>query len=129
VTTILIIDTHALIWAIDDPSQLTPVAATAMQNAKHRFVSIASVWEIAIKVSVGKLQLSLPYRRWIEKAIHDVGASLLPVTLDYCEVQSTLPRRHGDPFDRMIAGQCLCDRLPVVSSDAVFDQYGVTRIW
>jgi PIN domain nuclease of toxin-antitoxin system len=119
-----------LIWYVDQDHLLSVNAyATIANPAIQLLISAATIWEIAIKVGTGKLQLSLPYRQWIEKAIRDLNATIIPITVDYCEVQSTLPQIHGAPFDRMIASQSLFDNIPVVSSDAVFDQYGVTRIW
>ena len=124
------VDSQSFIWALDDPPNLSANAVVTLQNpANDLLISTATIWEIAIKVGSGKLKLSLPYRLWIENALITLDAVIVPVTLDHCEVQSTLPRLHGDPFDRMIAAQCLFEKIPVVSSDAVFDQYGVTRIW
>jgi PIN domain nuclease of toxin-antitoxin system len=81
----LLIDSHALIWAVDDVPRLTQTAAFAMQDpANELLVSAASIWEMAIKVSVRKLTLSLPYRQWMDKAISDLGLSILPITCGLC---------------------------------------------
>jgi PIN domain nuclease of toxin-antitoxin system len=91
----LLVDSHSLIWAVDDPSRLGPAATVALQDpANELLVSAATVWEIAIKVGLGKLTLSLPYRDWVNKAITDLSLSILPVTVDYAAAQAALPWHH-----------------------------------
>ena len=125
-----LIDSHTLIWAVDDPTRLGPQAVAELKNAANRLLlSAASVWELAIKVGRGKLTLSLPYRQWMAKAIADLALAILPVTVDYAHVQAGLPHHHGDPFDRLMVAQALVERVPIVSADAAFDAYGVLRLW
>ena len=125
----LLLDTHALLWFLgDDPSLSATAKALIQDPANHKLVSVASCWELAIKVGQGKLGLSLPYRPWMEKAIADLVLTLLPITVEYAERQSTLPGHQKDPFDRMMIAQALVDGISIVSLDAVFDPYGVTRI-
>jgi PIN domain nuclease of toxin-antitoxin system len=78
---------------------------------------------------LGKLTLSLSYRDWMNKAIADLGLAVLPVTVEYADVQARLPWHHRDPFDRLIIAQPLTEKTSVVSADAAFDPYGVTRLW
>jgi PIN domain nuclease of toxin-antitoxin system len=126
----LLIDSHTLIWALDNPAKLTSVATTALQDPTNDLrISAASVWEIAIKVGKGNLPLSLSFRTWMDKAIADLGLSIIPITLDHADRQSSLPFHHRDPFDRMLASQALIEGIPLVSSDSIFDTYGVNRIW
>ena len=126
----LLLDSHTLIWAADDPAKLTALAQALLQDPSHdRLVSAESLWEIAIKFSLGRLPLSLPYRQWMDKAIADLGLILLPITLDHAERQASLPWHHRDPFDRLIVAQTQFEGLPVVSADAKLDIYGITRIW
>jgi PIN domain nuclease of toxin-antitoxin system len=126
----LLLDSHTLIWAADDPAKLTALAQALLQDPSHdRLVSAASLWEIAIKFSLGRLPLSLPYRLWMDMAIADLGLILLPITLDHAERQASLPWHHRDPFDRLIVAQTQFEGLPVVSADAKLDIYGITRIW
>ena len=68
-------------------------------------MSAATIWEIGIKVGLKKLSLSMPYREWMNKAIADLGLTLLPITVEYADVQAGLPKHHGDPFDRLLAAQ------------------------
>jgi PIN domain nuclease of toxin-antitoxin system len=126
----LLIDTHTLIWAMDDPSKLSASATKALQDpANDLLLSAATVWELAIKIGQKKLALSLPYRVWMEKAIADLGLALLPVTVEYAERQADLPPYHKDPFDRLIIAQALVEGVGVVCSDAAFDAYGIMRVW
>jgi PIN domain nuclease of toxin-antitoxin system len=126
----VLIDSHSMIWAVDDPTQLSAVATTTLQDpANDLVVSAATLWEIAIKAALGKLPLSLPYRQWMDTAVADLGLAVLPITLDHTERLVGLPFHHRDPFDRLIAVQALVEAIPLVSADAIFDAYGVNRIW
>jgi PIN domain nuclease of toxin-antitoxin system len=126
----LLLDTHTLIWAVDDQSQVSAPAMAAMSAvANDRLVSAATIWEIAIKVGLGKLSLSLPYRQWVEKVVADLVLTVLPVTVEYAERQIALPMHHRDPFDRLLIAQALVEGVPIVCADPAFDPYGVTRIW
>ena len=79
----LLLDAHTLIWAVDVPQKLGPDATTALQEpANDLLLSAGTIWEIGIKVGLGKLSLSLPFQHWMEQAIHDLGASVLPITAD-----------------------------------------------
>ncbi len=125
-----LIDTQAVIWYVDQDHLLSPAAHAAITDpANDLLLSAASVWEMAIKVGLGKLTLSLPYRQWMNKAIADLGLAILPITVDYADVQSGLPRHHGDPFDRLIVAQAIVEGIPIISSDAQLDAYGINRIW
>ncbi len=126
----LLLDSHAVLWAADDPLKLSPQAAAVLRDpANELLLSAATIWEIGIKVGLNKLSLSMPYRQWMHRAIADLGLMLLPITVEYADVQAGLPRQHGDPFDRMLAAQAHVENIPLVSADAIFDQYGVKRIW
>ncbi len=126
----ILIDTHALIWYVDQDHLLTPIAHAAMTDpANDLLLSAATVWELAIKVGLGKVSLSMPYRQWMDKAVADLGLILLPVTVEYADRQAALPAHHKDPFDRLIIAQALVEGIQVVSADAIFDAYGITRVW
>ena len=92
-------------------------------------LSASTMWELSIKSGLTKLKLSLPFRQWMEKATADLGLIVLPITLDHAERQAGLPLHHRDPFDRLLAAQALVEGMPLVSTDAMFDRYGVIRIW
>jgi PIN domain nuclease of toxin-antitoxin system len=125
-----LVDSQSLIWYVDQDHLLSPAAHAAITNpANELLLSAATIWEIAIKVGLGKLPLSMPYRQWINKAIADLGLVVLPITVDYADAQARLQMHHRDPFDRLLCAQALVESVPVISSDEVFDRYGVTRIW
>ena len=126
----LLVDAHTLIWAVDDPSKLGPQAVTVLQDpANDLLLSAATIWEIAIKVGLKKLSLSMPYKQWVAKAMADLGMTVLPITAEYADVQAGLPNHHRDPFDRMLVAQSQVENIHVVSADPVFDQYGINRLW
>jgi PIN domain nuclease of toxin-antitoxin system len=126
----LLLDTHTLIWAVDQPSQLGPAAVVALQDPSNDLLlSVGTIWEIAIKVGLKKLALSLPYRQWMGQAMADLGVSVLPVTVEFADVQAGLPNHHKDPFDRLLVAQAQVENVPLVSVDSIFDQYGITRLW
>jgi PIN domain nuclease of toxin-antitoxin system len=126
----LLVDAHSLIWAVDAPARLSAAALAAVADpANDRVVSAATVWEIAIKVGLGKLTLSQPFRPWMDKALLDLRATLLPITVAYADAQAALPHHHGDPFDRMLVAQAIVEGVAIVSADQQLDAYGVTRIW
>jgi PIN domain nuclease of toxin-antitoxin system len=126
----LLLDSHAIIWAVDDPGRLSAPAASALQDSSNDLlVSAATVWEVAIKVGLQKLNLSRPYRDWMMQAMTDLGATLLPITVEYAAAQAALPPLHGDPFDRLLVAQSQVGQLMLVIADPVFDRYGVTRCW
>jgi PIN domain nuclease of toxin-antitoxin system len=126
----VLVDSHVLIWYVDQDSLLSPPAHAAISDpANELLFSAGSLWEIAIKLGLGKLGLSLPFRNWMTTAISDLGLIVLPITIEHADVQAGLPRHHGDPFDRLLVAQALVEKVPLVSADATFDLYGVRRIW
>jgi PIN domain nuclease of toxin-antitoxin system len=126
----VLLDAHALIWAVEEPSKLGSAAESAIRDPEvDRLVGAGTIWEIAIKVGKGRLPLSLPFLEWIEKAFDELAIELLPITPRHCAKQIVLPPHHGDPFDRILAAQALEEGIEVVSSDEILDAYGVVRIW
>jgi PIN domain nuclease of toxin-antitoxin system len=97
--------------------------------ANHRLLSAATLWEMAIKASLGKLRLRAPFSELIPSQIAATGIEILPVSLPHAALVADLPFHHRDPFDRMLAAQCRVDRLPIVSADPAFDHYCVERFW
>lgn len=88
-----------------------------------------TIWELAIKVSLGKLTLSLPFRRWMTQALDDLQLSLLAITVEYADVQAGLARHHGDPFDRLLVAQATVEQVVIVSNDSALEAYGINRLW
>lgn len=126
----LLLDAHTLIWAVDDPVKLGSQATLLLQDPAHDLIlSAGTVWELSIKVGLGKLALSVPFRQWMEQAIGDLGMTVLPITVEHADVQAGLAKHHGDPFDRLLAAQAQVEKMSLVSKDTIFDQYGIQRIW
>jgi PIN domain nuclease of toxin-antitoxin system len=126
----LLIDAHTLLWAVDNPSRLSTAAATAMQDpANELLLSSGTIWEMSIKVGLGKLTLTQRFQPWMNQAIADLGLHILPITVEFAGFQAALPWHHRDPFDRLLIAQALVEGIQIVSADGIFDQYGITRIW
>ncbi len=118
----LLIDTNAYIWAITRPSELSTAARQAIEDPEiHRFVSIASLWKMTVKLSVGKLTLPANYMDGVDH----IGAALLPITVPHLMQVQSLPLHHRDPFDRMMIAQALKESLTIVTRDRAFRAYGV----
>jgi PIN domain nuclease of toxin-antitoxin system len=122
----LLVDTDALLWWLDDAPELSAVARAAIADpANQPLVSTASVWEIAIKASLGKLTVppELP------DEIDDAGFTWLPVGVEHGWAARELPFHHRDPFDRLLIAQALEEHLPLVTRDPHFAAYGVACRW
>jgi PIN domain nuclease of toxin-antitoxin system len=126
----LLLDTHAFLWAAASPSRLGPRARRAILDPRNRvYLSLASVWEMAIKASLGKLRLSAPLSELVARAQSEQGITLLPLELDPVLRVQDLPWHHRDPFDRLIIAQAVAGSLAIVGRDSTFDAYPVRRIW
>lgn len=126
----LLIDTHALYWYIDGSSDLSGTARRLIQDASNDIlISPASFWEMAIKISLGKWQLNRPYGEFVDITLSRYGFQMLPILPTHTAALIELPFHHRDPFDRLLAAQALIEDIPLVSADAIFDQYGVNRLW
>jgi PIN domain nuclease of toxin-antitoxin system len=126
----LLLDTHAFLWWVEGTPALGRRARAAVANPDNEvFISIASCWELAIKLSLGKLRLTQRLDRFIPEQLTLNGFSLFAVELRHVVGVADLPFHHRDPFDRLLVAQALQDQLAVVSADRVFRRYGVTVIW
>ena len=124
-----LIDTHALIWFLNGDDKLSDKAKKAIENEDAiNFISIASLWEIAIKISLGKLELKTPFSK-ISEQIDNNGFQILPITFEDTLILSTLPFHHRDPFDRIIISQSFNNNLTIISKDEYFNDYQVTLTW
>ena len=125
----LLLDTHALIWFLNGDKQLSSIARTAIEkNDGINYVSVASLWEIAIKISLNKLESKKPFAE-LESQLSKNGFQLLPVMFPHFIRVSELTFHHRDPFDRLIIAQALSDNLKVVTKDKLFSSYKVKCIW
>ncbi len=125
----LLLDTHALIWFGENDLQLSKRASQAIESSGNTiYVSLASLWEMAIKRSLGKLQLNQSLKDIIN-ALEANGFELLAVSTAHVLQVETLPFLHRDPFDRILIAQTLSEDFTIVSNEVLFDSYGVRRIW
>ncbi len=125
-----LLDSHALLWyTLGDPKLSGAAKTLILDPANEILISPASYWEIAIKVSIGKLTLHQPYEDFIDACLNEHDFAILPVEPKHTARLIGMPFHHKDPFDRLLAAQALVEGIPLVGADAVFDQYGVRRIW
>ncbi|MFY9975106.1 MAG: type II toxin-antitoxin system VapC family toxin [Chromatiaceae bacterium] len=126
----LLLDTHVLLWWVEDSEQLSPEARRLIADEQNEcYVSFVSAWEMAIKAAIGKLKLAVPVKRYIQEQLPANAIKLLPLSIDHVTAVESLPLHHRDPFDRLLVVQAQQELLSLVSVDASFDQYGVARIW
>lgn len=125
----VLLDTHALLWWFqEDPSLSSKARRTLAAIDNQVFVSTATVWEMAIKNRAGKLEIPELLDE-LEAKLVDEGMQVLPISLDHAVRAGALPVHHKDPFDRMLVAQAQVENLSVISSDAIFEKYGIRRIW
>lgn len=125
-----LIDTHTLLWWVEDDPRLTANARNTIADADHIcHVSVVTPWEVAIKASLGKLKLAKPVGRYFAEHLAANDFRLLGVSLEHAAAVEGLPLHHRDPFDRLLAAQARYEGITLISRDAVFDHYGVARIW
>ena len=126
----LLLDTHAFLWFIASDPRLSSQAQSLIQApANRRWLSMASLWEMAIKVSLGKLTLAQPFDQFIPRQLQLNQIDVLAIELSHVAAVVAMPFHHRDPFDRLMAAQCQIEGLPIVSADPVFDSYSIRRVW
>lgn len=126
----LLLDTHVLLWSLAQPQRLSPAARAALVTPEAQlFESMVSVWEIGIKLSLGKLRLAPDWLDQLGAHRSQWKLDVLGVSFAHCGRTAALPLHHRDPFDRMLIAQAQEECLSLVSADASFDAYGVERIW
>ncbi len=126
----LLLDTHTLIWYLEGSQELSQTSQNLIDDAGNtNFVSVASFWEIAIKLSIGgKIELSQPFEKLSQLAWEN-SITILPIRFDHTTIVKSLPFHHKDPFDRIIIAQSIWDDMPIVSRDGHFDAYDIRRLW
>ncbi len=126
----LLLDSHSLLWFADDALQLPPSAKLLIEDPSNtKYVSLMSIWEIAIKAASGKLILKREAGVYLADVMAKNGFLLLTPTYDHAILAASLPLHHKDPFDRFLIAQSLSEKMPLISADEIFDAYGVTRLW
>lgn len=126
----LLLNTHTVLWFWQDDPQLSVNAKALIQNSANAvFISRASAWEVAIKVSQKKLELLGPYSGFFRHNMTLTRLDYLEIRDEHLDVVAGLPFHHKDPFDRLIIAQSIIEQIPIVSIDTAFDAYGVNRLW
>lgn len=124
-----LLDTHTFIWFVNGEDALSDKARKEVEKPRVKnYVSIASLWEIAIKISIGKLELKGEFRN-IYSLINLNSFYILPVSFEDTLTVSALPFYHRVPFDRIIAAQAVNNELQLISKDKIFSDYGVSTLW
>jgi PIN domain nuclease of toxin-antitoxin system len=126
----LLLDTHVFIWWVGLPEKLSERVTTLLGNRDNElFLSVASVWEMQIKLKSGKLTLDLPLEEMILNQQEENDLNLLNIDVADVWVLDGLPVPHRDPFDRMIIAQSIRAELSLISVDRLFDSYPIKRLW
>ena len=122
----LLLDTHVFIWWADQQGSLSATALSALKDeANELLLSVASVWEMQIKVQLGKLKVSMPLQELVESQVETNELKILPVELAHVLALDALPFHHKDPFDRLLIAQSIQEDVTLISADPAFPAYSV----
>jgi PIN domain nuclease of toxin-antitoxin system len=126
----LLLDTHTLLWVLEDNPRLSRRAAEALHTEEtEKLVSAVSAFEICLKFRLGKLPGSAALAEAFEATIAEIDCTPLPISLAHASLAGSLDIPHRDPFDRLLIAQARIERVPIVSNEKLFDAFGVSRIW
>ena len=126
----LLLDTHAFLWFVTEDPKLSAAAQRMIAAGSNEpLLSAACVWEIVIKVSIGRLPIPGPLDSFIPEQLSTNRIALLPIELKHLLEIARLPLHHRDPFDRLLIAQAVVEGIPIVSADPAFDRYPIERIW
>ncbi|MCY3834629.1 MAG: type II toxin-antitoxin system VapC family toxin [Chloroflexi bacterium] len=125
-----LLDTSSFLWYVSDHQRLSSVATERLNDPVSTIhLSLVSIWEIAIKFNMGKLELPLPFDEFVDTTIHSYSLRLLNIQIPHLRRVARIPLHHRDPFDRMLIAQSLVENIAIITSDAAFDAYPVQRLW
>lgn len=119
----ILLDTHVVLWALSEPHRLGAYRDVVEDPATTRLLSAVVTWEVAIKVGLGRLDVPQPVRAWAQRAVDDLAASPLPVTVEHTLGVVDLPPLHRDPFNRLLVAQAQVLGVPLLTADAVLAHY------
>lgn len=126
----LLLDTHTFIWWDSEPAKLSPLALALCQDRENiLLLSVASIWEMQIKLQLGKLGLTLPLMEIVETQRQTNNIEILPITLTHVLALENLPAHHKDPFDRLLVAQAIAEEAALVSGDPSIAKYAVQVVW
>lgn len=125
-----LLDTHVLLWMMTDESRLSPAARAVVDDPENELLlSAASVWEMAIKVQIGKLALDMDLDTFVREAVETGAVDELPILVRHAVRVEALPPHHRDQFDRILIAQAQVESVPIVTADALLKLYGVQIVW
>ncbi|MCL4245133.1 MAG: type II toxin-antitoxin system VapC family toxin [Candidatus Dadabacteria bacterium] len=125
-----VLDTHALLWILAEDGRMSRKAKRLFLDKSNTiFLSIASIWEMAIKISLGKLALDEPLEAFVKNHVERNDIKILEIAPHHIYPLEDLPFHHRDPFDRLIIAQCMTEGFSIICSDKAFDDYPVSRVW
>ena len=126
-----LIDTSTLLWFVSGDNRLSNYATAVLEDSGSEiYLSVASLWELAIKINIGRgVALPLPYAEFVEDIVKEERFRLLHINLTHLKRVAELPLMHRDPFDRLLIAQSQVEDLPIITSDIAFDSYPIQRIW
>lgn len=126
----LLLDTHTFIWFFTGNLKISNQVRVLIENEDNeKLLSTASIWEMAIKHSAGKLSFTLPFEVFIRQQLSLNDFNLLDIKIHHITVVATLPLHHRDPFDRLLIAQAMVEKIPILSADSAFDAYPIQRLW
>ena len=126
----LLLDTHAILWWFLDHPMLSRRARSALQSSRHEFwISAVSIFEIETQAGLGKLEIPPPLETGWARVVQDEGWAMLAVNHEHARVAARLPTLHRDPFDRLLTGQALVEKLTVLTCDEKIAQLGARTLW
>ena len=126
----LLLDTQAFLWFIEGNFNLSSAARNLIEDqGNQRFLSVASLWEMSIKVSIGKLELGMTLTELVKREVYGNAIELLEIQPEHLDELVKLPFHHKDPFDRLLIAQSLTENIPVVTKDSAFRSYPATIVW
>lgn len=124
-----ILDTHAFLWALAGDAKMSRHARDVFAESTDLWLSIASLWEILIKVQSGKLNFPRPAGPYVLSKLVENRIKSLPISIDHLLTLERLPMHHRDPFDRMLIAQSMEEDCPIITADPLFKQYPIRVIW
>ena len=125
-----LLDTHVFLWIVSEPERLSESARKVIQGGANKLLlSVASLWEISIKIGIGKLPLPKPEDRYLRDHLSRNNVSTLPVEARHALELISIPLHHRDPFDRLLIAQSLVERIPIITADPALKQYAAKIIW
>ena len=126
----VLLDTHSFLWFVTEDPKLSAAAERIIaEGGNEPILSAACVWEIAIKVSIGRLPIPAPLDSFIPEQLRINRISLLPIELRHLFEIPRMPLHHRDPYDRLLIAQAIVEGLPVLTADPAFDKYPIQRLW